>query len=289
MGWVGLLFNTITAWEYLFLSAFIFYVIRKKNALAKYFFIIAFIIYFGFYSTSILLMNYANRFAFQLFYPAIIFALIITVNHLTEKDRKRISWVMILFLTAITAKGFYDRMPIQFGTIKENMLVTAYMQKTHFTIGNQLAALNNPKIKVVIGDAGVIPYLAHTKCYDPYGLADVFLSKEHLTEEYFNKMDADLLILTGFFKDREKLPIETPLNVGRLYHIIQKQKTTYSFVTDFYMEEHTYNLFFYIKNDSKYKDEILSAIAKAQKQHDAFKITAKDFFTFKYINNYFQK
>lgn len=50
-------------------------------------------------------------------------------------------------------------MPIQFGRIKDNMLFTAYMQKTHFTIGNQLAKLNNPEIKVAIGDAGVIPIL----------------------------------------------------------------------------------------------------------------------------------
>ena len=288
LGWIGLLFNTITAWQYLLLGGFIWYLVRK-NTLAKSFFIIVFAVYFIFYGTTALLMNYANRFAFQLFYPAVIFALIVIVNQYSDKEKKRIAVAMLIFMGAIFYKGLFDRMPIQFGTIKENMFFTAYMQKTHFNTGNQLAALKNPDIKVAIGDAGVIPYLANTKCYDPYGLADVHLSMHHLDEEYFNKMDADLLILSGMFRDEKTLAEKDITNIGIMYHIIQKQDSTYTLIDKFNTDRGRYSMFFYIKNKSPYKQEIMSAVAKAKIQHDNFKITMHDFFQFKYMNNYLEK
>lgn len=287
LGWLGLIFNTITAWQYLLLGGFVWYLVRK-NTLAKSFFMIVFFLYFVFYGTTALLMNYANRFAFQLFYPAIIFGLIIIANHLSSKEKKRVMIAIFIFIGAIFYKGLFDRMPMQFGKIKDNMLFTAYMQKTHFTIGNQLAALNSPNIKVAIGDAGVIPYLANTKCYDPYGLADVQLSMHHLDEAYFNKMDADLLFISSNYRNEEMLSKDIT-NIGIMYKIIQKQDTSYTLINKFNTDRGRYNMFCYIKNNSPYKVAIQDAMQKAQVQHDNFKITTKDFLQFKYINNYFQK
>lgn len=284
MGWLGILFNTYTAWQYLLILFFILFSVRKQNKLAFYFILTVLFIYYGFYGTSALLMNYANRFAFQLFYPAIIFALITMANYANQKSNRNVHIAMSLFVLLIAYKGFTDRTPLQFGTIKDNMLFTAYMHKTHFNTGNQLAALKNKNIKVMIGDAGVIPYLANTKCYDPYGLADVYLSKNHIDRKYFKEMDADLLILSGFFNEENIHKDIT--NVGKIYAYINEPNSNYKYVEKFSTRRNSYALFFYIKDNSKYKNEILSAISKAKVQHDNFKITAKDFLTFQYIDNY---
>lgn len=285
LGWLGLIFNTITAWQYLFLALFVLFLIRK-NTLAKSFLLIVFFIYFFFYGTSALLMNYANRFAFQLFYPAIIFALITLANSFSKQELKKAGIAIVIFLGLILYKGKYDRMPIQFGTIKENMLFTAYMQQTHFNTGNQLAALKNPNIKVMMGDAGVIPYLANTKCYDPYGLADVFLSKNHITKSYFYEMDADLVILSGFFRDEEMLSKDVT-NIGQIYKYTLEPNSNYTLIEKMHAKNGAYSMYFYIKDNSKYKTEIEDAVAKAKQQHDEFKITVSDFLKFKYINNYY--
>lgn len=285
MGFLGILFNTYTAWQYLFLLLFMIFQVRKQNRLALYFLLTVLFIYYAFYGTSALLMNYANRFAFQMFYPAIIFALIMLAKHANEKINKRVHTAMFIFIILIVYKGFRDKTPLQFGTIKENMLFTAYMHKTHFNTGNQLRALNNPKIKVMMGDAGVLPYLANTKCYDPYGLADVYLSKNHIDKTYFHKMDADLLILSGFFN--EETINKDVTNIGRIYNYLQEPNSNYTYLYKFTTAaKEKYALFFYIKNNSIYKNEIITALNKAKVQHDNFKITAKDFLTFQYLNNH---
>jgi hypothetical protein len=97
-------------------------------------------------------------------------------------------------------------------------------------------------------------------------------------------MDADLLILSGFFNEENIHKDIT--NVGKIYAYINEPNSNYKYVEKFSTRRNSYALFFYIKDNSKYKNEILSAISKAKVQHDNFKITAKDFLTFQYINNY---
>lgn len=285
MGFLGILFNTYTAWQYLFLLIFLLFQVKKQNKLAFYFILTVLFVYYAFYGTSALLMNYANRFAFQLFYPAIIFALIMLAQKASEKINKKVHIVMLVFIALIVYKGFTDKTPLQFGTIKENMLFTAYMHKTHFNTGNQIAALKNNKIKVLMGDAGVLPYLANTKCYDPYGLADVYLSTKHIDRAYFDKMDADLLILSGFFN--EETIHKDITNVGKIYQYISEPNSNYTYLYKFTTAQNNkYAMFFYVKNNSKYKIEIIEALDKAKIHHDNFKITPKDFLTFQYLNNY---
>jgi len=281
LGVLGLIYNSLTIWQYLIAFVAVYF-ISKSHKLFKYVALLSIFIYYFFYGTSALLMNYANRFGFQLFYPVFVFALIIVFQHINdEKKKKHISIVMLIFLVLITIKGIFAHNIVEISSIKNNALFSFAMQKGHIKTGKAIGNIGKKDLKVMLGDAGVIPYLGKSTFIDVQGLADVHLSKNKIDKKYFDEVNADLVILVSFSSDPNYVQNDKG-TMGILYNIIQ-QENRHQYIGTLASMRGYYNLFFYVRNDSKYKNELIKNLDEAIVASDAYTFSVKDFLSLKYL------
>lgn len=279
LGPLGLVYNSLTIWQYL-LTFVLLFVLAKQNKLFKYTALLMLFIYYFFYGTSALLMNYANRFGFQLFYPVFIFALIILFQHIKHKQ-KQTSLAMLLFIFLISLKGLLAHNIVEISSIKNNALFSYAMQKGHIKVGKAIGKINAKELKVMLGDAGVIPYLGKATFIDVQGLADVHLSRNKIDKQYFGTVNPDLVILVSFSKNPAYLAQDKG-TMGILYGIITSTNN-YQYAGTLAAMQGYYNLFFYIKKDSKFKEELNKNLNEAIDESNAYVLTAKDFLSLKYL------
>jgi hypothetical protein len=281
LGALGLIYNSLTIWQYLLVFAYIFY-ITKEHRLYKYISILVLFVYYFFYGTSALLMNYANRFGFQLFYPVLIFALIVVFQHLHKhKKNKNISLAMLLFVILITIKGLFAHNIVEISSIKNNALFSFAMQKGHIQVGKAIEKINDKNLKVMLGDAGVIPYIGKATFIDVQGLADVHLSRNKIDKKYFDETNADLVILVSFSNQLQTIKQDKG-TMGILYNIIQTENR-HTYIGTLAAMRGYYNLFFYIRNDSKYKNQLETELRKAIVQSEQYTFKINDFLNLKYL------
>lgn len=280
LGIWGYIYNTFTIWQYL-IGFFAIFFIAKSHKLFRYSALLSFGIYYVFYGSSALLMNYANRFGFQIFYPIIILGIIVIFDKLTSEKKIKQSLVAVsIFLILITAKGLFSNNIVEISSIKNNAKFPFAMQKGHIKVGKAIKEIGHKNMKVLLGDAGVIPYIGDCKFYDAQGLADVYLSKQHINKAYFDSIKTDLVILVDFTNQVENLKGKTS-TMGRIYDFIQAEENHTYIGTLASMP--SYNLFFYVRNDSKYKTEIEQQIQKTIFESNNYKFSIKDFIRLKYL------
>lgn len=286
MGWMGVAFNTYTAWQYILLTIILLFFV-SKHSLAKYSLILSLLIYYFLYSSSALLMNYANRFAFQLFMPSILFSVFIILEIYHEKIKLLIP-ILLIFIGAITYKGLFDKNPIaifESSTIRINIKAAYEYHSSYFNIGNKLQKIGSSKFRILSGDAGIIPYLSKAKCFDIYGLADKHLSMNKMDSSYFNTVNADLVIIGPV--PNVEFRLDSIKNIQQnmiktLYLTEMSGKYTRIKGSIKYLENNSHFLFF-VKNNSVFRQKLENQINEAiiYSREQRFKV--KDLLSFKYL------
>lgn len=281
LGALGYIYNTFTIWQYL-LAFIVLFVIARDHKLYKFVALVSIAIYYVFYGTSALLMNYANRFGFQLLFPVMLFALIIIFEHLNTPSKiKKTIIAFSIFIILIGAKGLFSNNIVEISSIKNNALFSYQMQKGHMKIGRSIRKMNHKDLKVLLGDAGVIPYLGNCKFYDAQGLADVYLSRKHIDKTYFDSINVDLVLLVDFTNNVKNLEGKNS-TMGRIYKFIQ-QEQKHTYIGKLAAMKGAYNVFFYVRNDSKYYDEIIKNIKTTIVESNNYNFSIKDFLSLKYL------
>jgi hypothetical protein len=279
-----LIFNIVSSWHYL-LCGYLLYRASKKNTFIKFVFWICYGLFFVLYAFSFLQMNYADRFAYQLFFPLFVFV----IMHLQEFDllqqiriKYTTSFLVLLLLTdGIASDTTHESM-------YNNATSSFYLPRAHYTIAKHVNRLNNKNITVLFGDAGMLPYYAHVNCIDLHGLADNFLSRNKLTPSYFNKVNADIILLGSFHKNREQLKNEIG-NTKIVYDLIDKDSINYQYKGIAITSEKHYFIHCYVHKKSTYATQVDTAISNAILDANAKEIKIKKFLNQSYVNFYKEK
>jgi hypothetical protein len=293
--------NTLFSGLYL---AFIFYLLRivfrkSKQKMSVYFISLSLFVFFFSYAISFLFMNYADRFPYQILFPAIIFTTYVILNNEHEYYNKTIK-VIIIFLFIKNIAGVLGLSIPGGGIIINGAQRVAADQRSYINIGKKLNKLKSKNVKVMLCDAGKMPYLSELKCYDYIGLADTFLCKHTMTKDYFNKINADLVIVGNIgesYKAPEKIPKNKNWLLDRIFpntvpmfkhiidtHLIMLETNRYKRIDGCVVSVDGFAYFyFFINKESEYYDDILLQVKSAIKESAEFKFSTKDFLSFKYL------
>ncbi|MBX7225383.1 MAG: hypothetical protein K1X55_05090 [Chitinophagales bacterium] len=196
---------------YIFIGILCFLNLKDNR---KYFFLLmlpTLIICIGLYIRSNLLMNYANRFEFQI---------MIAFNLLLLFHQKR----RPLYLTAIFLLVF-----LVFSThIRSNINLISYYPRVymaHQKIGEALEPYKDKGYKLMVGDAGFTPFYADWNTVDYTGLANGDLAANFFTTDYFIQNKPDVIILNCSAPSADKYHRGYNMNV--VYDYLRKNTGEY--------------------------------------------------------------
>ncbi len=282
-GKLAFIFNMYTSWYYLICAGLVLYFFRKQKIL---FFIglVSFLVFFGLYGKSFLVMNFADRFPFQLFFPFIIFA-IIELENSSHLDKVKIILIAGFLNLIIFSKGLYDENFIELASITNNAGSAFFVPRSHYILAkniNKIKDIDKKKINILFGDAGVFPHYVKATCHDYNGLTDAYFATHKLTDEYFNGVNADVVLIGTPSQQKEKLE-QDPTSCKVIYNLVDKN-TNYQYIGYTISKENGYYVHIYLRNNSLYHDDLNIALKDAVKESAGAIFRVKRFFKFKYLD-----
>jgi len=279
-----LLFNMYTSWHYIMCAGLVWYFFRK-NKLLLFIGFISFLIFIGLYAKSFLVMNYADRFPFQLFLPFILFAFI-QQERAAYLDKIKIVLVVFFLNMIVFAKGIYDNNLIELASIEVNAGSAFYLPRSHYVLAkhiNRIKDVEQLNLKVLFGDAGVFPNYVKATCYDYNGLTDAYIARHPLTDTYFDKVDADILLIGTPKEQKDELKTDLT-NCRTIYYMAEKRNTIYKYLGKAVSKEHGYYVHVYCKTTTPHADEVEIALSNAIQESVNASFRIKRFLKFKYLN-----
>lgn len=278
------LFNIYTSWHYIICAGLIWYFFRK-NKLIFLVGLITFLIYAALYAKSFLVMNYADRFPFQLFIPFLLFAFIQLEQSINTQKTKILLVVFFLNLI-IFSKGIYDNNLIELASIEVNAGSAYYLPRSHYTLAkniNKIKDVEHKNLKILFGDAGVFPYFVKAQCYDYNGLTDAYIAKHPLNDEYFDKINPDV-VLIGTPKDKKEDLKEDLTNCKTMYYMAEKRSNTYKYLGRVISKENGYYVHIYCKTTASYSAALETALNDAIVYSGNTHFRIKRFVKLKYLD-----
>ena len=282
-GKFAFIFNMYTSWHYLICAALVLYFLRKFK-LVYYIGAVSFLIFFLLYGKSFLVMNFADRFPFQLFLPFIIFALI----QLEKSDYIHKVKILLVagFLNLIVfSKGLYNENLIELASITNNAGSAFFLPRSHYILAkniNKIPNVEQKQLKVLFGDAGVFPYYVKAKCYDYNGLTDAYMVKNKLTESYFDSRDADIVLIGTPFENKDNL-VKDPTACKVIYTMAEK-RPFYKYAGYTISKENGYYVHIYFKTTSPHAAELEKALQAAVDESKNAVFRIKRFLKFRYLD-----
>ena len=282
-GKFAFIFNMYTSWYYLICAGLVFYFFRKTKLL---FFLglVSFIIFFGLYGKSFLVMNFADRFPFQLFFPFILFAIIELENN-NHLDKVKIALIAGFLNLIILSKGLYDENFIELASITNNAGSAFFVPRSHYMLAkniNKIKDIDHKKIKVLFGDAGVFPHYVKAKCYDYNGLTDAYFATHKLSDTYFNNVNADVVLIGFPSADKKRLSYDWT-NCKVIYNMVVTNPD-FKYLGYTITKENGYYVHIYLRNKSEYHDDLNTALSTAIKESNEATFNIKRFLKFKYLD-----
>ena len=282
-GKFAFIFNMYTSWYYLICAGLVFYFFRKSKLL---FFLgmVSFLVFFGLYGKSFLVMNFADRFPFQLFFPFILFA-IIELENSSHLDKVKIILIAGFLNLIILSKGLYDENFIELASVTNNAGSAFFVPRSHYLLAkniNKIKDIDKKQIHVLFGDAGVFPHYVKAKCYDYNGLTDAYFATHKLTNAYFDKANADVVLIGFPSADKEKLSYDWT-NCKLIYNMVDKN-SNFTYLGYTICKENGYYVHIYLRNNSVYHDDLNTALTTAIKESADATFKIKRFLKFKYLD-----
>jgi hypothetical protein len=99
------------------------------------------------------------------FFPFILFAIIELENN-NHLDKVKIALIAGFLNLIILSKGLYDENFIELASITNNAGSAFFVPRSHYMLAkniNKIKDIDNKKIKVLFGDAGVFPHYVKAK------------------------------------------------------------------------------------------------------------------------------
>lgn len=282
-GKFAFIFNMYTSWYYLVCAGLVLYFFRKTRLL--YFLgIVSFLIFFGLYGKSFLVMNFADRFPFQLFFPFIVFALI-ELEHNSHLDKVKIILIAGFLNLIILSKGLYDENFIELASITNNAGSAFFVPRSHYLLAkniNKIKDIDKKNISILFGDAGVFPHYVKANCHDYNGLTDAYFAKHKLDTVYFNNANADVVLIGFPSADKTRLRYDWT-NCKLIYNMVDSN-SNYQYLGYTICKENGYYVHIYLRNNSAYHDDLDIALKNAVKESADASFRIKRFLKFKYLN-----
>lgn len=258
-GIINLIINSISAAHYI-ICLLLYMIILKKNryfnAIVKF----SILFFFAVYGTTLLSMNFADRFSYQTFFPIVIYGIIIS-GKFQSLEKIKIKYLGVFLVIFTFAKGFYSVHAKDFSSMSDNLFSGYYYSRTHMNLASKFRKLNHPDLKAVCNEAGIFPYYANVDYYDPEGLTDNYLSKHILSKEYLEKINPDVVLyLIGVPESEAEDWINhlSPKNALFYYKYIQNSPKYDKLGYVVCVEQNVY-IGIAINKSSKYYTEISSA------------------------------
>lgn len=139
------------------------------------------------YAPASLMMNFADRFYFQIFFPLIVVYIMFTAENdffVTKKIMPALIAVTIV-LASFTPRN-----------LQELMVYTPNLNNAHIALGKALHKYQKDNYTLVAGDVGAIPFYSGWNTIDYIGLANVYAAKHRgLDEEYLTKKKPEVFML----------------------------------------------------------------------------------------------
>jgi arabinofuranosyltransferase len=220
------------------------------------------------YGTHLMLMNYADRFYFQVTFPILLFFLIAE----DVASSARIACILAaVFLVALTP--YY---------LREELHYYPSLRASNVDLGKRLApfAANHT---LFTGDAGAIPYYANWFTYDFFGLGTNRIAREGVTLAFMQQHHPDLILIESPLPDAGLLtgppPSRTTLWSGEILYLRQSNEYEYAGATDFqgfYLAE-------FLRKDTPQRDEILAALKQNTETSAQTHLSLKDLLLQRYV------
>jgi hypothetical protein len=151
----------------IYLLFLILLLIYSRNQPVRALVATSFITILVFYAPSNLMMNYADRFFFQISFPILLLGLL----HLPFKKQVIISSIILFNLYAL--------IPFRYNPI---LTYGKRLQDSYIHLGNSLEPFSGKNTWMVCGEAGSIPYFSGWNNLDPIGLGTRLDKSKNLTE-----------------------------------------------------------------------------------------------------------
>ena len=213
------------------------------------------------YAPSTLVMDYAARFKFQVFLPLILCFILINENKKIDIFKYLI--IIIFALVPLFHFTSYYRNTLFNGA--NNMLCK-------FTeIGKQLKNFQNDNYKILIGEAGTIPYYSDLCVYDYSGLANSYIARNGLTREYLNSEKIDIVF-------------EYSVNTNKEFRNYLDSNYTKVYTFDVPSWASKFNIYFKSSEINNNKEKIQSFVCELDKINK-YKFDIKKYLEQRYIFN----
>jgi len=235
--------SNIRSVEYYFVLLVSLFIVKKKYIKVLIFNSIIILIY---YSSSNLLMDYYDRFNFQIVFPLLLF-LLYSIN--VKKGFFPVILLNLLILSgSIKAKSTYL---LGFDT---------KLAESHGLLGKSLNEFKDEGLTLALGDAGMVPYFSEWETIDIIGLANNNIAQNGLTLNYIEEESPDLIVLYS-----------SSDNPNDVYHKSSELLMEYFITHPYYQKigsiKHAdgFYLLCYLKNNLLLFDKIKFKIEEAEK------------------------
>jgi hypothetical protein len=285
-GVIHFIINTWSALHYIVLTLF-FMLFFKKDSLLRRLGILTFVIFFSLYSRSLLTMNFADRFSYQLFFPVLLYG-ITAASSFADIQKIKIKYSMAVLIVFVFAKGFYSLHAKDFSSMGDNLFSGYYYSRTHLNLALHFRKLGHRGMKVFCNEAGIFPYYSNIDYYDPEGLTNKSLSKKTITPAYIEKINPDAFFYLVAIPKQEvdkwvhQLPPGHPLAYYK-YLLDNEQYDKIGYVTCI---EYNVYIGIAVNRKSRYYSEIRNAGMHAIADSEENTFSIKRFFKFTYSRSF---
>jgi len=132
-------------------------------------------------------MNYADRFAFQLFVPAIL-ASAYYVQSFSKQDFYKVCAALALIIIMIDCDT---------DTITGKMIYGPKNYYTNRALGEKFSTFQDKHYTLMSTDVGALPYYSGWKTYDAFGLANATIAHQGNSLGYMQSISPDVMMLTA--------------------------------------------------------------------------------------------
>lgn len=242
-----------------------------------------------------LVMNYSDRFFFQLFIPAQVFLVIssrrefLSGRFFSTSDlpavngllKKTAGFVLILAAVIFCFMGEVGRGYKTAGYVKTYSI---NLSNVLIDFGKRLSAFKGRDYSLMIGDVGVVPYYSRWLVYDSMGLANQIIAKEGITDAFMRSSSPSLVCIYASKQDgplsNEDVAIDREKGLAMLRYV--KESGEYAYIASFKAQH--YYVASYMKTGLKDFDELRTTIVEHAAQSRNVKASLNDILLFRYLS-----
>jgi len=282
-GYLAFFFNLYTSWHYLVCAGLILFLFRKYKPVF-YLGLLSFFIFFGLYGKSFLVMNFADRFPFQLFVPFVLFALL-SIEKFSKVDRIKIMMVAGFLNLIILSKGLYNENFIELASITNNAGSAFFGPPSHYLLAkniNKIKNIEQKDIHILFGDAGVFPHYVKATCHDYNGLTDPYFAKHKLSQAYVDSAHADVILIGGANANKD-LFVKDLSNCKLIYNMVDKNPD-FEYLGYTICRENGYYVHVYVRKSAKEYSDLKTALNNGIQESANAIFRIKRFLKFAYLD-----